>query len=411
VTAEFLLIALASVMFALAGVLLSALSTLGHAVPCPAEKVSMHVGVGAVRRGKGGQHPHGRDLQSTSQRSEVYFRGRALSSADRSDSTDTFLQSTTSIHVRFTETHTVYSYSRPTRTPSQKDLTVLEDEAPTAAHESGAGKGPIRSLTLDEHKPRRGSPVRRFTDVLEQCQRTSPVLQALRQEHDEMKARIQTLTRPKICRTATVPQGGVVKAEDRLVRKEHSLPLKKNSQPTLRTDPYQAPYFFPLPGSPEAASYVRNARTARTSPKYNPNLDKRVESAQMQTGNTPRTPIQTTDDEPHIGIVTPAVDVARPKKTARTWSWHLPRPRSRRSSFADADRATDRGLTPSSPSPTKEPPPIPSRGDGDDLVLTVSSPPIQTALASSPPSGTRKLPWRARLHRRSSSMSRSDTHN
>lgn len=43
------------------------------------------------------------------------------------------------------------------------------------------------------------------------------------------------------------------------------LPRRQNTAPAplARTDPYQAPYFFPTPLSPEAADYVRQVRISR----------------------------------------------------------------------------------------------------------------------------------------------------
>lgn len=48
-------------------------------------------------------------------------------------------------------------------------------------------------------------------------------------------------------------------------RKPTALPL-----PPARTQPYEAPYFFPSPGSPEAVDYVRRAREGQLSPRSPP---------------------------------------------------------------------------------------------------------------------------------------------
>ena len=42
---------------------------------------------------------------------------------------------------------------------------------------------------------------------------------------------------------------------------------RKSHPPRARTDPYQAPYFFPAPGSPEARDYVRRVRSDRSLPR------------------------------------------------------------------------------------------------------------------------------------------------
>ncbi|KII93987.1 hypothetical protein PLICRDRAFT_36206 [Plicaturopsis crispa FD-325 SS-3] len=48
--------------------------------------------------------------------------------------------------------------------------------------------------------------------------------------------------------------------------------------PPLRTNPYDAPYFFPHPGSPEAANYVRQAREERAM-RANPSGDESFSSS------------------------------------------------------------------------------------------------------------------------------------
>lgn len=53
------------------------------------------------------------------------------------------------------------------------------------------------------------------------------------------------------------------------LKKVTSLQAAKASAPVPRTNPYDAPYFFPTPLSPEAVGYVSRARMER-SPSYSP---------------------------------------------------------------------------------------------------------------------------------------------
>ena len=49
-----------------------------------------------------------------------------------------------------------------------------------------------------------------------------------------------------------------------LPRRQNTAPQQRPA-PLARTDPYQAPYFFPTPLSPEAADYVRQVRISRSA--------------------------------------------------------------------------------------------------------------------------------------------------
>lgn len=44
------------------------------------------------------------------------------------------------------------------------------------------------------------------------------------------------------------------------IRASRAKSLERPSAPVARTNPYEAPYFFPAPGSPEAVGYVDRAR-------------------------------------------------------------------------------------------------------------------------------------------------------
>ncbi|GBE77630.1 hypothetical protein SCP_0105100 [Sparassis crispa] len=89
----------------------------------------------------------------------------------------------------------------------------------------------------------------------------------------ESQDAIQALTPPpkkhKLLRMTSVPLGNTKKHRNScMLRKHNSLSSAQHTStprppPPLRTDPYQAPYFFPTPASPEAADYIHQVRRGR----------------------------------------------------------------------------------------------------------------------------------------------------
>ncbi|KAI0725799.1 hypothetical protein C8Q72DRAFT_888296 [Fomitopsis betulina] len=65
--------------------------------------------------------------------------------------------------------------------------------------------------------------------------------------------------RPVVGRAASTPTS-VASPKKWLPRRQNTVPA-----PLARTDPYQAPYFFPTPLSPEAPDYVRQVRISRSA--------------------------------------------------------------------------------------------------------------------------------------------------
>ncbi|KAH9928088.1 uncharacterized protein B0H18DRAFT_1001341 [Fomitopsis serialis] len=64
--------------------------------------------------------------------------------------------------------------------------------------------------------------------------------------------------------SADIPHAASSQKKKWLPRRQHSTPPQR-PPPLPRTDPYQAPYFFPTPLSPDAADYVRQVRISRSS--------------------------------------------------------------------------------------------------------------------------------------------------
>ncbi|KAI8981232.1 hypothetical protein BD414DRAFT_420074 [Trametes punicea] len=52
---------------------------------------------------------------------------------------------------------------------------------------------------------------------------------------------------------------------DRCLSRVHSMPNAKTAKAARRTDPYQAPYYFPTPLSPDAENYIKEVREERKS--------------------------------------------------------------------------------------------------------------------------------------------------
>ncbi|TFY53198.1 hypothetical protein EVG20_g10225 [Dentipellis fragilis] len=91
-------------------------------------------------------------------------------------------------------------------------------------------------------------------------------------------------------------------------RRSLPLPVKKQATtaPTERTRPYEAPYFFPTPCSPDAADYVRKARA---NVRYNMEVDRiRTLSPEPSTSSLP----VSEETSPHVTFDADALAMKRP---------------------------------------------------------------------------------------------------
>ena len=126
---------------------------------------------------------------------------------------------------------------------------------------------------------------------------------------------------------------------DRCLVRAQSMPItkQKQSRPVQRTDPYQAPYFFPTPLSPDAGTYVQEVLSERhrvpnsklprpnsltsdpSSEIASPTRSTRVSvevSSPLPSPPAPASPVDATPE---------AERASSPSATNRRWSWHLPK--------------------------------------------------------------------------------------
>ncbi|KAI9057086.1 hypothetical protein FKP32DRAFT_1607540 [Trametes sanguinea] len=133
----------------------------------------------------------------------------------------------------------------------------------------------------------------------------------------------------------------------RCLSRVHSMPNAKSSKPVRRTDPYQAPYYFPTPLSPDADTYVQELRAerqcARTtsdpttfrqywepiilpSPRSSPKnkvqpLPPAEPEAEIIQSETSEEPADLRTDGEHEAE---GASEKRPRPVHHRWSWHLP---------------------------------------------------------------------------------------
>ncbi|KAI1793981.1 hypothetical protein LXA43DRAFT_999170 [Ganoderma leucocontextum] len=116
----------------------------------------------------------------------------------------------------------------------------------------------------------------------------------------------------------------------------HSIPNPKSSARPLRTDPYQAPYFFPSPMSPEAATYIQEVVNERHGTHLQPTLNSSPVEANAL--NPTPVPSSTRVNNESEEVARPALPSSRPPSPAPSlykmelphptrrhrWSLHLP---------------------------------------------------------------------------------------
>ncbi|KAI0639839.1 hypothetical protein C8Q77DRAFT_1152781 [Trametes polyzona] len=126
---------------------------------------------------------------------------------------------------------------------------------------------------------------------------------------------------------------------ERCLTRVHSMPNPKPAKPTRRTDPYQAPYYFPTPLSPDADTYVEQVRSERrgTAPADPISFRQYWDPIPLPS---PRTSPKSKEEPlppstPEI-VVSPATEAAPPspkdevlarpslRERSHRWSWHLP---------------------------------------------------------------------------------------
>lgn len=115
------------------------------------------------------------------------------------------------------------------------------------------------------------------------------------------------------------------------------MPTAKPAKPARRTDPYQAPYYFPTPLSPDADIYVEQVLSERQgarvtdpisfrqyrdrvplSPRTSPKSKEELlppPTPDIVVSETPPAPTESTPEPP----VRPSL-----REKSHRWSWHLP---------------------------------------------------------------------------------------
>ncbi|KAI0324036.1 hypothetical protein GY45DRAFT_1331976 [Cubamyces sp. BRFM 1775] len=138
---------------------------------------------------------------------------------------------------------------------------------------------------------------------------------------------------------------------ERCLSRVHSMPNAKVAKVARRTDPYQAPYYFPTPLSPDADTYVEQVRrerkgarvrtttdpisfrqywepvplpSPRTSPRGKTQPLPPVESEIEQQEMTGEPPAATSPNENKPPVVVEPEGESTPRQVNHRWSFHLP---------------------------------------------------------------------------------------
>ncbi|EIW64078.1 uncharacterized protein TRAVEDRAFT_25386 [Trametes versicolor FP-101664 SS1] len=187
---------------------------------------------------------------------------------------------------------------------------------------NAAGRDPVRALS---------SPAPVLSDS-SPTQSTEPSIESESVEGgsrvDRSRSPIRVLKRMKEQHT---------QFRERCLIRVHSMPTAKPAKPARRTDPYQAPYYFPTPLSPDADIYVEQVLSERqgarvTDPisfrQYRDRvpLSPRTSPKSKEELLPPPTPdivVSETAPAPTESTPEPPVRPSLREKSHR-WSWHLP---------------------------------------------------------------------------------------
>lgn len=112
------------------------------------------------------------------------------------------------------------------------------------------------------------------------------------------------------------------------------MPPRKSSARPQRTDPYQAPYFFPSPMSPEAATYIQQVVNERQGtsvlPAMSPDADESSSTKVIPVPSPPRANQgrENTSRPNRAPSPSPSLPVEKAEASTSTkrqrWSLHLP---------------------------------------------------------------------------------------
>lgn len=175
------------------------------------------------------------------------------------------------------------------------------------------------------------------------------VLQRLREHHSQCESHRTTLLEVLPHWVLTLVASSLA-VRERCLSRVHSMPNAKVAKVARRTDPYQAPYYFPTPLSPDADTYVEQVRrerkgtvrtttdpisfrqywepvplpSPRTSPRGKtqslPPVEPEIE--QQETVGEPPVVLPPNENKPPV-IVEPEGE-STPRQVHHRWSFHLP---------------------------------------------------------------------------------------
>ncbi|OCH87473.1 hypothetical protein OBBRIDRAFT_154834 [Obba rivulosa] len=127
-------------------------------------------------------------------------------------------------------------------------------------------------------------------------------------------------------RTKSTPDESGKPFRGRCIRQRHTLPPRKQPRPVPRTDPYQAPYFFPSPMSPGAADYVRQVKTERSAPSRSASTSSGQAERSISFRRSPEARPSASASPSPIRHPVDLPEVNEPDdhlKNSRRRSWHL----------------------------------------------------------------------------------------
>ncbi|KAI0673569.1 hypothetical protein C8Q78DRAFT_1067867 [Trametes maxima] len=208
---------------------------------------------------------------------------------------------------------------------------VSPGRSPQETRAGPSGQGVTRALTL---------PAQTTSD----SSSTGPSTSSIASASTEEKSRLERSRSPSR-RVLQRLRDHHSQFRERCLTRVHSMPNAKAAKPApRRTDPYQAPYYFPTPLSPDAGTYVEEVRKERqASPKVTdplsfrqywepPTIPLPSPRSSPKSKEEPLAPappeIVVSDAPPELVVETKSEEAsgARPalREVSHRWSWHLP---------------------------------------------------------------------------------------
>ncbi|KAH9858238.1 hypothetical protein C2E23DRAFT_865163 [Lenzites betulinus] len=230
-------------------------------------------------------------------------------------------------------------------------LEYVESSSLPLAKSSGMGKEAVRALSspaevLSDSSPPHSTDPSIASESMEERAKAdrspSPkrVLQRLKNQHSQFR--------------------------DRCLTRVHSMPNAKTGKQIRRTDPYQAPYFFPTPLSPDVDIYVEQVRSERQGSKIPDPVsfrqyrgDRASESLRTSPKSEELLLPPTIQESPMQEFAAAPAELkpdtpTRPplREKSHRWSWHMPHKHGK-SQPDESERREDASEKTPLPSPAK----------------------------------------------------------